>query len=110
MMNPNLIIDRLIELSADSSIAHHIPGRVRLKVTFSALLRARDLDLTELVDLFSGILEARVNPAARSVVIGYDPATIAPALWERLVDGKADPGKTKSMREELQKLIQPTGR
>ena len=106
-MKEDLIIDRLIDLAAQSSIAHHIPGRIRLKVKLSALLLARDLEISDLVDRFSGILEARANAGARSIVIGYDTATIDPALWDRLVNGDDDPSHRQSIREQLQRLVRP---
>ncbi|MDA8308128.1 MAG: cation transporter [Deltaproteobacteria bacterium] len=109
-MNEDLLIDRLIGLAAQSEIAHHIPGRIRLKVKLPALLLARDLEVSDLVDRFSGILDARANAGARSIVISYDAGTIAPALWERLVNGKNDPSHKESIREQLERLIQPANK
>jgi hypothetical protein len=106
-MTTDLLIDRLIDLAAQSSIAHHIPGRIRLKVKLSALLLARDLDISDLVNRFSGIWDARANAGARSIVISYDTGTIPPALWERMVNGENDPSHRQSIREELLKLVRP---
>jgi len=103
-MDTDLLIDRLIELAADSDIVHHIPGRIRLKVKLAALLRARDLEISDLVDRFAGILDARANAGARSIVISYDTGTIPPTLWECLVKGKAEPPQQKTMREQLARL------
>ncbi|MGC8494861.1 MAG: hypothetical protein ACP5SH_24320 [Syntrophobacteraceae bacterium] len=103
-MNTDLLIDRLIELATQSDIVHHIPGRIRLKVKLAALLRARDLEISELVDRFAGILDARANAGARSIVISYDTATISPALWDLLVNGKADPPQQKTIRDQLARL------
>ncbi len=107
VMDQDLLIDRLIELASQSSIVHHIPGRIRLKVKLAALFRARDLDISELVNRFAGILDARANAAARSIIISYDTATIAPTIWERMVDGKDDPSKKESIRRELVRLARP---
>jgi hypothetical protein len=101
----NLLIDRLIELAGQSAIAHHIPGRIRLKVKLSALLLARDLEISDLVDRFEGILDARANAGSRSIVISYDTGTIAPGLWERMVDGKSDSARKESIREQLARLV-----
>ena len=106
-MKDDLIIDKLIDLAAESSIAHHIPGRIRLKVKLPALLQARDLEISDLVNRFSGILDARANLGALSIVISYDAGIVTPALWERLVNGKNDPEQRESMREQLQKLALP---
>lgn len=106
-LNRDVLIDRLIELAGQSAIAHHIPGRIRLKVKLPGVLLARDLEIDDLVNCFTGILDARANAAARSVVISYDTRIIAPDLWERLVNGKKDPSLRSSMREELEKLSTP---
>ncbi|MDR3566995.1 MAG: hypothetical protein P4L43_03100 [Syntrophobacteraceae bacterium] len=109
-MKEELLIERLIDLAAQSSIAHHIPGRIRLKVKLPALFLARDLEISDLVDCFSGILDARVNAGALSIVIGYDTGIIAPELWERLVNGKNDPSHRESIREQLLRLVSPENR
>jgi nicotinamide riboside kinase len=103
----DLLIDRLIELAGQTAIVHHIPGRIRLKVKLPGLLLAQDLEVADLVDHFMGILEARANVAARSIVIIYDTGTIAPGLWEQLVNGKKDPSIQNSVREELARLLRP---
>jgi hypothetical protein len=98
------LIDRLIHLAAKTGIVHHIPGRIRLKVKLSGLLLAQDLDSEELMKSFEGIMEARVNAAARSIVIRYDERVIAPDLWERLVNGEKDPQPGGPIREQLERL------
>lgn len=108
-MNTDLLIDRLIELAVQSDIVHHIPGRIRLKVKLAALLRARDLEISDLVDRFAGILDARANAGARSIVISYDTGTIPPTLWEHLVNGKSDPPQQQAMREQLARLAVSDG-
>lgn len=73
------------------SIAHHVPGRIRLKLDMRALARLPKVDpapFAGLVERIRGVRATRVNAAALSVVVDYDPAVIAPALWPRLL---ADP-------------------
>jgi hypothetical protein len=101
------LIDRLIDLAAQTGIVHHIPGRIRLKVKLSGLLLARDLDAADLMKYFNGILDARANAAARSIVIGYDERVIDPDFWNLLVNLKKDPGLRCSVREQLQRLSRP---
>lgn len=105
----NALIDRLIDLAAQTGIVHHIPGRIRLKVKLSGLLLAQGLDAADLMKCFNGILDARANAASRSIVIGYDERVIAPELWERLVNGKKDPQLTGSVREQLERLSKTEG-
>jgi len=105
--NKDVLIDRLIDLAGQTTIVHHIPGRIRLKVKLPGLLLARDLDAEELANRFAGILDARSNAAARSIVISYDTQIIAPDLWELLVNGQKDPSLGNSVREKLQSLTRP---
>jgi len=103
--NRDLLLDKLIELAGHTAIVHHIPGRIRLKVKLAGLLLAQDLEVADLADHFKGILETRANMAARSIVIVYDTGTIAPGLWEQLVNGKKDPSVQDSVRKELERLF-----
>ncbi len=101
----DVLLDSLIELAAQTSIVHHIPGRIRLRVKLPALLLAQDLDVEDLANHFKGVLEARANMAARSIVIIYDTGAIAPAFWEQLVNGKKDPSVQNSLRKHLDRLF-----
>ena len=101
------LMDRLIELAHQTIIVHHIPGRIRLRVKLSGLLLAQQMEVADLVSRFEGILEARANLAARSIVFTYDPATITPALWEQLVNRNKDPSTQNSVKKELGRLFRP---
>jgi hypothetical protein len=100
----NILIDKLIDLAAHTDIVHHIPGRIRLKVGFSGLLLARDLDAADLMKHFNGILDARVNAPARSIVIGYDKRVIDPDFWNHLIDLRSNPELRRSVEKELERL------
>lgn len=74
-------------------IAHHVSGRVRLRLDPRALDLLPGVSQAALVFPFSrldGIRDVRVNVAAFSVAIHYDPAVIAPGWWETLVRGDDD--------------------
>ena len=103
----DVLIDRLIDLAAQTGIVHHIPGRIRLRVKLSALHLAKGLDAADLMKYFNGILDARANAAARSIVIGYDQKVIDPDFWSRLVNPEKDPALRCSVREQLEKLTRP---
>lgn len=102
-----VLIDRLIDVASQTEISHHIPGRIRLKVKLSGLLLAQDLEVEYLTKYFNGILDARTNAAARSIIISYDKTVISPDLWERLVTVKNNPALRESVREALQSLSRP---
>jgi hypothetical protein len=70
------------------AIAHHVRGRVRLRLTPAGVLAvAPDLAarLADPAALPPGIRSVRVNVAALSVVIEYAPSLIAPELWGDLI-------------------------
>lgn len=70
------------------SIAHHVPGRIRLKLDMRALAHLPQVDPAPFVDLVGrvqGVTATRVNAAALSVVVEYDPALIAPPVWAELL-------------------------
>lgn len=73
-------------------IAHHIPGRVRLKLgaggTDGTAVGLGDIGrLLAALEASPGIGSVSFNPLARSGVITYDPAVIAPAVWQDLTGG-----------------------
>ena len=71
------------------------------------MLLAQDLDAEDLTKYFNGILDARTNAAARSIIISYDERVISPDLWERLVMVKNNPTLRESVKEALQSLTRP---
>lgn len=74
-------------------IAHHIPGRVRLKLDGQAaadLPQALDTAKTFVACVrgTAGIRAVDLNPLARSCVVEYDPLVIPAAAWEDLIGGR----------------------
>jgi hypothetical protein len=57
----DVLIDRLIDLAGHTEIAHHIPGRIKLKVKLSGLALVKDLDTADLTKYLIGILDATVR-------------------------------------------------
>jgi hypothetical protein len=73
-------------------IAHHIPGRVRLKLAVengSGLIdaAAEAKRFIRSVTGVPGIRAVSLNPLALSCVVEYDPALISPSVWNDLVAG-----------------------
>lgn len=78
------------------SIAHHVPGRIRLKLDLVALAHLPKVDPTPFVSLVGrirGVKTTRVNASALTVVVEYDPHIIPAALWPRLL--VADAGEVE---------------
>lgn len=83
------------------TIVHHVPGRIRLKLSLSAIAQLPKVDPTPFVDLVSrvkGVKETRVNKPALSVVVEYDSSSIPPSIWERLLT--AEPGEVHALLSE----------
>lgn len=73
-------------------IAHHIPGRIRLKLV--ADLADADMDLLGGAKRFHAALSGRagirsisLNPLARSCTVEYDAAIIPSSAWPDLLAG-----------------------
>lgn len=91
------IVDKLQRFGACVHIAHHLPGRIRLRLT--QLEEAPALDATErslleqarsfreLLDSIPGIVSIRVNLVARSCTVEYDRAVIPFQAWPDLLAG-----------------------
>jgi hypothetical protein len=68
-----------------AQLAHHVPGRLRLKLNPEVREPRVFAQYTELVRNLPGVLEVSTNDKSGSVVIRYDPsATTGRAVLERL--------------------------
>lgn len=71
-------------------IAHHVPGRIRLKLDMAALKHLPKVDPAPFQELFRrirGVQATRINAPALSVVVDYDTSVIAMSVWQRLLAG-----------------------
>jgi heavy metal translocating P-type ATPase len=70
----------------DVSIAHELPGRVRLKVTASGGELER---LAAFIESLPGVERARTSPASGSILVLFDPhATSSTALLDQIAESK----------------------
>lgn len=87
---------QLQDLCRILTIAHHIPGRIRITLDRSALAADRapaaaDLDaFLASLERLQGIQDVRLNPMALSCTITYDTAEIGADAWVALLEGRAD--------------------
>jgi hypothetical protein len=86
-------------------IAHHIPGRVRLKLDgpISGELKSLAEDakrFSAALSTTAGIRTISLNPLAKSCTIEYDPAIIPPSAWAGFLSGATVPG-TEILRQTL---------
>ncbi len=78
------------DVAAALRIAHHVPGRVRLKLDGggpSAAMLDGAKRFIRAAGGAPGIRSVNLNALARSCVVEYDPKIISPAAWRDLVGG-----------------------
>ena len=97
----NKVIQTLLDIVPHLEIAHHIPGRIRLRISFSGIESLQGMDLGNHVNQIPGILSVRVNALALSAVVEYDPERLDPGLWEALTGLKDRPEQTKDVVDRL---------
>lgn len=97
----NKVIQTLLDIVPHLEIAHHIPGRIRLRISFSGIESLKSVDLASHVNQIPGILSVRVNALALSAIVEYDPERLAPELWEALAGLKDKPKQTKEVVDRL---------
>lgn len=90
-------IDYFRRFASKVSIAHHIPGRIRLKLG-AIELDAQGRQLLEqarqfqnALDDIRGVNDIRLNVLARSCTIEYDPKIIPAQAWPDLLAGVESP-------------------
>ena len=91
-----------LDLRRHLKIAHHIPGRIRLRVGASVFKDLGKVDtqvFDKILGAIEGIRDVRVNVAAGSVVIAYTPTVIQSSWWETLL--KADDNKAVALLQRL---------
>lgn len=85
-------VELLLAMRRHLHIAHHIPGRLRLRADAGLLELARQwhgqpVQLDAAVRIIDGFRSARINRVAASAVIEYDPSRVPPAAWHQLLEG-----------------------
>jgi hypothetical protein len=79
-----------LQLRRFLTVAHHVPGRIRLMLDLAALAHLPKVDpapFVELVKRTRGVRSTRVNAGALSVVVDYDTGELPMAIWGRLLAG-----------------------
>ncbi|MDL1959419.1 MAG: hypothetical protein LWX01_05315 [Deltaproteobacteria bacterium] len=102
----NKVIRTLLDIVPHLEIAHHIPGRIRLRISSSGIESLLGMDLASHVNQIPGILDVRVNALALSAIVEYDPERLDPKLWEALAGLKDRPEQTKDVVARLLALWQ----
>lgn len=98
-------IRELVILARHLEIAHHVPGRIRLKILPSGFGRVQGVDIEALVLGIPGILGLRINLAARSVIIEYNEALLPFELWQKLGQIRQQPERAEEVTGCLRALL-----
>jgi hypothetical protein len=105
MRDSNFGIDDLAQaiicLAPHEEIAHHVPGRIRLKILPSGLEAAKSINVQNMIESIPGVLVTRLNFLARSLVIEYDKDRLPYDLWESLGQLRNHPELTQEVAERL---------
>jgi len=82
------------------SIAHHIPGRIRLKMSgsFPVERLGEAKRFRGALGGVAGIKSIGLNALARSCTIEYDARAIPPAAWSGFLAGEATPESERLRR------------
>lgn len=88
------------------SIAHHIPGRIRLKLAGSLDVHMATLandanSFARAAQQTPGIHSVSVNPLAKSCTVEYDAVLIPPVAWADLLSGQSGPDADRLRRALL---------
>jgi hypothetical protein len=80
-------LSRLEEILPLVSVAHHIPGRVRLKLKGKIPPQMLASPINERFGAIKGITGISVNLISASAVVTYDREALPPSLFEALRNG-----------------------
>ena len=84
--------DLLLRAGEVLTIAHHIPGRIRLKLAdeaaAAAVLAGGRFPTPERLRAVVGVRAVKVNLLARSCVVDYDPSAVPPMACVDLLAGR----------------------
>lgn len=100
-------LDDLLQLRPLLHVAHHVPGRLRLK--FDPAIQKNQSVISHLSSLMkslpdTGLYHIRLNPFARSLVLEYDAARIAYADLQEFLTSK-DEFRTRQLVTAMASLL-----
>ncbi|MBW2707992.1 MAG: cation transporter [Deltaproteobacteria bacterium] len=103
------MIDALLRIAPYASIAHHIPGRIRLKISLEGAKAINGGGTAVESIRIPGIRNTRINAFARSVVIEYDEKKIPYDLWVSLGEVGKRPDLALQIVNRLRALFSRDG-
>ena len=97
-----MTVKKFLELRAFLTVAHHIPGRLRLKLDPGIRQHPAAPFLERLSQQSSenGIVSARLNPIARSLVLEYDVSRVSSEALQTFLTSQ-DPEEARLSAEAI---------
>lgn len=92
-MSPAAFVEEFLRVRDHLSLIHQVPGRMRLRLGVGLFARAAELSqggLQGALQGLPGIRAVRLNLAAASLVIEYDPKLMTPDAWVLVLEGNED--------------------
>jgi hypothetical protein len=99
------LVEAVIRISHYTEIAHHIPGRIRLKITLAGLPHLQDLNAEALLQRIPGIRQVEIKALSHSVVIHYESKLFPRDLWEGLSKLRHHPERRDEMNSRLRQIL-----
>jgi len=102
------IVDSFLDHIRYLNIAHHVPGRIRVKAGLNGARKLAGMDQNDINAIISripGIEEYRVNRKALSVIITYNPEVLPFQLWEDVGTLSEYPLHRDSVRAQLLDIL-----
>lgn len=100
------LIEELLYLRRYLSVAHHLPGRIRLRLSPAVLAEPRakalaaDQGLRGALAAVRGVRQVRANPKALSTTIEYETTVVSTSqLHEMFTSG--DPTRVRALMEGI---------
>lgn len=101
----NVLEELILQFEDQYKLAHHIPGRFRVKFNMSVIsnpwiwkLSSQKID--EIKNLVPGFTKIRINLWAKSLIVEYDRTRISPELIDELFS-VSNNDRRKQIIEEL---------
>lgn len=111
-MDNTTIISQISHFLPCLDIAHHIPGRIRLKLSLHALgqmdaaIRKHAQTVLAMLGEISGVNAIRINPVAMTCVIEYDTEVIPSQAWPDFLEGRPTPESEVLLQIVKQKYLE----
>ncbi len=102
------IVDTFLDHIRYLKIAHHVPGRIRVKASLNAAKKLAEVDMDELervIRMVPGIAGYRVNTKALSVIIDYSADMLPFHLWEDVGTLAENPLNRERIKQQLLVLL-----